>query len=94
MRSRVGTPQQLKCCGVLGILFFLVGFGGRLDLLQKSKTHPPQSPREFGGKQEKLGSLPEVAGRVGEGSQDFCKRSIVSLQPLGKNGPTNPAVRV
>jgi hypothetical protein len=44
-----------------------------LDLLQKSKTHPPQSPRGFGGKQEKLDSLPEVAGRVGEGSGAFLQ---------------------
>jgi len=35
MRSRVGTLQQLKCCGVLGILFFLVGFGGRLSAFNR-----------------------------------------------------------
>ncbi len=65
--------------GVVGLVIFLREIPEclPLDLLQKSKTHPPQSPRGFGGKQEKLGSLPELAGRVGEGSQHFCKRSII-----------------
>ena len=35
MRSRVRTPQHFNCCGVLGILFFLVGFGGRLSAFNR-----------------------------------------------------------
>jgi hypothetical protein len=45
--------------------------------LQKSKTHPPKVPPSFGEKPEKLGSRTATSGRVGEGSQDFCKRSTV-----------------
>ena len=51
---------------------------GTIDLLQKSKTHPPQSPRGFGGKQEKLGSLPLVRGGLGRGLSIFARGLISS----------------
>ena len=54
-----------------------------VDLLQKSKTHPPQSPRGFGGKQEKLGSLPLLRGGLGRGLSIFA-RGLVLLELVAK----------
>ena len=48
-------------------------FTGKLDLWQKSKTHPPKVPPSLGGKPEKLGSRTASSGRVGEESGAFLQ---------------------
>jgi len=55
---------------------YLIFLRKAIDLLQKSKTHPPQSPRGFGGKQEKLDSRTASSGMVGEGSGAFLQEVL------------------
>jgi hypothetical protein len=54
-----------------------------LDLLQKSKDDPPQSPHESGGKQQQSSSLPMNQGRALGGVLGIFARGLLTEKGVG-----------